>query len=90
MSPAPSGLQEVDGLNHLLGNPRPDRILFGNILGNYLIGDIARTATEVCPHISRIKSRTRLATSAPSAGRRYFVIDTRWRRISKTVCAPCR
>ena len=25
MSPAPSGLQEVDGLNHLLGNPRPAR-----------------------------------------------------------------
>jgi len=25
MTPAPSGLQEVDGLNHLLGNPHPDR-----------------------------------------------------------------
>ena len=25
MIPAPSGLQEVDGLNHLLENPRPDR-----------------------------------------------------------------
>jgi hypothetical protein len=25
MRPAPSGLQEVDGLNHLLGNPYPDR-----------------------------------------------------------------
>jgi len=23
MAPAPSGLQEVDGLNHLLGSPRP-------------------------------------------------------------------
>src|SRR5439155_12834524 len=25
MGPAPSGLQEVDGLNHLLGNLHPDR-----------------------------------------------------------------
>src|SRR6516164_8231292 len=25
MVPAPSGLQEVDGLNHLLGNPHLDR-----------------------------------------------------------------
>src|SRR5580700_6631151 len=31
-----------------------------------------------------------LATSPLSAGRRYFVIQTRCRWISKTVCAPCR
>src|ERR1700683_750118 len=127
-------------------------ILFGNILGNHLIGDIPRTAAKIsscpqvpspelflqmrilrqqmvcclpfqplqqaadrhlrwdryeemymvlghmpfmiwpscCPHISRIKSRTRLATSPLSAGRRYFVIHTTCRWISKTVCAPCR
>ena len=46
--------------------------------------------TSCCPQISRIRSRTRVATSPCSAGLRYFVIHTRCRWISKTVCAPRR
>jgi hypothetical protein len=40
--------------------------------------------------MSRITSRTRVATSPLSAGRRYFAIHTRCKWISNTVCAPCR
>jgi len=40
--------------------------------------------------MSRIKSLTRVATSPVRAGRLYFVIQTRCRWISNTVCAPRR
>ncbi len=46
--------------------------------------------TSCSPHISRIKSRTRGATSPTSAGRLYFVIHTTCKWISNTVCAPRR
>jgi len=47
MVPAPSGLQEVDGLNHLLGNPRPDRYSVPRCIGNDLVCYIAGTAAEL-------------------------------------------
>ena len=150
MGPAPSGLQEVDGLNHLLGNLRLDRgsvrrctsqsprqSRFPNCSRNILspIGAVPRTASSnaetppvgwcaVFPfnhcssrlivtcgewrpsnargpwlrapsrsglhEMSRIRSRTRVATSPLKAGRRYFVIQTKCRWISNTVCAPRR
>jgi hypothetical protein len=46
--------------------------------------------TSCCPQMSRIRSRTRVATFPFSAGLRYFVIHTRCRWISNTVCAPRR
>src|SRR5215831_6058608 len=46
--------------------------------------------TSCCAQMSRIRSRTRVATSPRSAGRRDFVIHTRCKWISNTVCAPRR
>jgi hypothetical protein len=46
--------------------------------------------TSCCAQISRIRSRVLVATSPFSAGRRYFVIHTKCKWISNTVCAPRR
>ena len=46
--------------------------------------------TSCWPQMSRIRSRTRVATSPCNAGLRYFVIHTRCKWISNTVCAPRR
>ena len=46
--------------------------------------------TSCCPLMSRIRSRTLVAISPVSAGRRYFVIHTKCSWISNTVCAPRR
>jgi hypothetical protein len=124
MYPAPSGLQEVDGLNHLLENLHPDRgsdrrctlqsprpshcrncsrSTHAPTDGGPTCGGIDTIKctwsfatcpfliwTSCCAQMSRIGSRTRVATSPTIAGRRYFVIQTKCRWISKTVCAPRR
>ncbi len=46
--------------------------------------------TSFVLQISRIRSRTRVAASPARTGFRYFVVHTRWRWISYTVCAPRR
>src|SRR5438132_13147476 len=91
MGPAPSGLQEVDGLNHLLGNLHPDRY-FDQLYTSQSPrpSHCPNCSRSSSPQISRIKSRTRTATSPLNAGRRYLVIQTRCKWISNTVCAPRR
>src|SRR6202789_4395271 len=46
--------------------------------------------TSCVPQISRIRSRTLAAASPTNTGFRYFVVHTRCRWISYTVCAPRR
>ena len=41
MVPAPSGLQEVDGLNHLLGNPRPGQYSVPRCISHVVLGHVA-------------------------------------------------
>jgi hypothetical protein len=93
MIPAPSGLQDVDGLNHLLGSLRrctPQS--FHRIDTNKCRCSFApcpfNIFTSRCARVSRIKPLARVPTSTVGTALRYFIQNTIFTWISNTVCAP--
>src|SRR6202051_2405866 len=70
-------------------------VLVGDVFCNHIVRHVTGTATVMIDtscwtQMSQIRSRTRVATSPCKAGLRYFVIHTRCKWISNTVCAPRR